>query len=469
MSTTRYTRYPQGMEQKMPLPPSLKNDIILTPNHESLHAKSNKQPFALVVDSRHRNAELYPNANNYVIQIPRYKDVLSVEITGADIPHSGFNVDGTCNKIYLVLTTDMYEQYLTGIRVNGTSYVEVTIPPGNYEAGDFASQITTDTSGTPYQFFYDFDAPVLYKANTGVLAMALALAVKNYSPTDASGVEFVTVFNYKTSKYTIISNLSFGLLNLDKDNFPPPTLVNGVFPPGPSDGYLGANSGHFDPLPNGMYAILGMELKNYFPANSTFFYANSPPTPTESGLIDGAFDPTNTTYVQVAQGKNYNFPVAATDLSSVLLFVNATNPKTRVAFALPNRVNFTGEKYIILDIPELNYRESTSVRNNQFFCRIILDTAINTPSLADYFNRSATENFFPTTQACVNTVKSIKASDIGNSKCIKYFAPSLGVLSKLTIRWLKHNGTPYDFQGQEHSLGFEIQTIAQSAAYFNTF
>jgi hypothetical protein len=451
----RYTKYPQGIDQKLPLPPTLKNDIVLTPNHESLHANSYKQPFALVVDSRHRNMELYPNANNYVIQIPRYKDVLSVEITGADIPHSGFNIDATCNKLYLVTTQDMYEKYQQGVRVNGQSYIEVVIPPGNYEAGDFASQIIdTSNNAVAYQCYYDYNGPVFYAYNTGVLAMALHLAVLTFN--------FAVVFNYKTLKYVIVSNGVFGVVNLDKDNYAASSASSGIGSPMyPADGYLGQNNGHYNPLPNCMWAVLGFDLKNYLPPLQNFYtYQQTLTDDTNTALIDGAFNTQDPLYVQISQGQKYDFP-GLFGIAEVLLDAGEF-----VAYSLPNRANFTGEKYIILDIPELNYRESTSVINNQFFCRIILDTDLNSTSLAGYYNRSATDAFFPTTLASVNTVKSIKASDIGNSKCIKYFTPSLGVLSKLTVRWLKHNGTPYDFQGQDHTLGFEIQTINQSAAYY---
>ena len=445
---TRYTKYPQGLDQRMPTPPSLKNDIILTPNHENLHANSYKQPFALVVDSRHRNMDLHPNPNNYVIQIPRYKDVLSVEITGADVPHSGFNVDATCNKLYLVTTQAMYQDYQNGGRTNGTSYIEVVIPPGNYEATDFASLIKA--GGVPYQFYYDYDGPANYKENTGVLAMALRLAIPAFN--------FYVAFNYKTMKYVIFSDGYFGIVNLDKDNYKG-TGNSTIYA---TDGYLGHNSGHFDPLPNCMYAVLGFELKNYLP---TIIYDSTTTSPTGGapGIIDGAFDTANANYVQIAQGQRYDFPTASTILPGT---AGVVGENMFVGYSLPNRVNLTGEKYLILDIPELNYRESTSVINNQFFCRIIIDTDLNATSLASYYNSKS--GFFPTTMAITNTVKSIKASDIGNSKCIKYFAPSLGVLSKLTVRWLKHNGTPYDFQGQDHTLGFEIQTITQSATYYNS-
>ena len=137
---SRYTKFPQGIEQSLPLPPSIKNDIVLTPNHEALHANSSKQPFALVVDSRDRNKELYPNPNNYVIQLPRYKDVLSVELIGADVPHTGFNIDSSNNILYLAFTQDMFIKYYNGIRTPDVSYIEVVIPPGYYEASDLVSK-----------------------------------------------------------------------------------------------------------------------------------------------------------------------------------------------------------------------------------------------------------------------------------------------------------------------------------------
>jgi hypothetical protein len=492
---SRYTKFPQGLEQNLPLPPSIKNDIVFTPNHENLHANSSKQPFALVVDSRDRNMELYPNPNNYVIQIPRYKDVLSVEITGADIPHSGYNIDNSNNVIYIALNQQMFIQYYNGARVAGTSYIQVTIPPGYYEASDLVSQnqkglvdINDPAKGIlSYQSYYNYDGSTNYIGNTGILATAFKLALKN-SPYDSDDIYFYTVLDIKTLKYTIISTLEFAILNRDTDtNFNNGQIANFFINQTSAqagDSYLGANNNKFNVMPGSSYNILGFDIKNYFPVGNTYTYEPIPYSYnniTGNALIDGAFDRNNPNYVQISKGENYywpppypvtyNTPYNPTDpcdayqtgLPETGVSILQTGNRV-IAYSLPNRMNMTGEKYIILDIPELNYRDITNVINNQFYCRILLDTPLNVTPLSVYYNQN---NFYPTSLAVVNTVKAIKGADIGNNRGIKYFAPSLGVLSKLTIRWLKYNGTPYDFQGQDHSIGFEILTIKQTGDYFN--
>jgi hypothetical protein len=213
-------------------------------------------------------------------------------------------------------------------------------------------------------------------------------------------------------------------------------------------------------------------------------------------LIDGAFDRNDPDYIQVAEGENYYFPplypisqgaggqytnnynpanpcdVSLTGLSdkvNITAYSYAPNftygGGQLCCYSLPNRPNLNGEKYIILDIPELNYRDLTSVKNNQFYCRILFDTPINITTLATYYNSGV----FPavTNLASTNTVKSIKGADIGNNRCIKYFTPTQGVLAKLTVRWLKYDGTPYDFQGQDHAFHLEILTVKQTGTYFS--
>jgi hypothetical protein len=500
---SRYTKFPQGIDGKMPLPPSIKNDFVFTPNHENLHANGSKQPFALLVDSRDRNIELYPNPNNYVIQVPRYKDVLSVEIISADIPHSGFNIDSSNNTIYVAVTQEMFIQYYNGVRIPNVSYIEVVIPPGYYEASDLASRNpqgpaagtnSTLTGNLIYQSYYNYDGPAIYNGNTGILATAFKLAINNYmilinSTVDKDKVYFYTVLDLKTLKYTIISTIKFAILNRDTDtnfgNQPKPDFFINQTPAQAADSYLGANNNRFNIMPRCAYNVLGFDAKNYFPT-TTYSYVDRPyplPAAAPDGIIDGAFDRSETSYVQIAQGQNYYWPPPNTvnfntpynpispcnaGLTGLPLSSNATiellGNNIVVAYSLPFRANMTGEKYIILDIPELNYRDQTNIINNQFYCRILLDTPLNVTPLSIYYNNG---NFYPTSLSIINTVKAIKGADIGNNRAIKYFAPSLGVLAKLTIRWLKHDGTPYDFQGQDHSIGFEILTIKQTGDYFN--
>jgi hypothetical protein len=465
--SSRYSRFPQGIEQRLPAPVSIKNDIMLTPNHENIHANSSKQPFCLLVDSRDRNMEFYSNPNSYVIDIPRYKDVLSVELVAADIPHTGFNIDRDCNVIYIAVTRDMFRQYYNGIRTTGTSYIEVPIPPGYYEASDLVSS----SGGTDvyYQFYYQ-PTPVGYTWNTGIVAQALRLA------TSVAGYDmnFAVVFNIKTLKFTIISDSYFSFLVRDMDvdnNQVKPTVFDNGITSQASNSILGSNNDRFTVLKNSVYNILGFDLKNYHPYTNTYSYVANPLPGGGSGLLDGAFSVPGS--VQPAVGNNYYFPtpyvvdfynpynpanpcdVTQTGLPAVSGTVGAS---TYVVYSAPFRANLTGEKYIILDIPELNYRDITSSANPSYYMRCLLDTNYNITTI---------QNPTTTNIASLNTTKCIKSSDIGNNRCIKYFTPSQGVLSKLTVRWYKHDGTPYDFQGQEHTLTFEIMTVKQTGTYFD--
>ncbi len=463
---SKFSKFPQGIDQKLPMPISLKNDIVLTPNHENLHANSSKQPFCLLVDSRDRNMEFYPNANNYVIDIPRYKDVLSVELVSADIPHTGFNIDVDSNVLYIAVTQDMFREYYNGVRTAGSSYIEAIVPPGYYEASDLVSTTGTDIY---YQFYYN-STPQGYAWNTGALAQTLKLA------TEAAGykMNFAVVFNIKTLKFSIISDSYFSILVRDMDidnNQVKPTFFDNGITSQASNNILGSNTDRYTILKNNIYSILGFDLKNYHPSSNTYSYLANPLPGGGTGLLDGAFDVPGS--VQIAIGNHYYYPTPY-----LVNFYNPYNPAnpcdvtqtglpvaaggiggtTYVVYNAPFRANLSGEKYIILDIPELNYRDITSSANPSYYMRVLLDTNYNITTI----NHPNATNL-----AIMNTTKFIKSSDIGNNRCIKYFTPSQGVLSKLTIRWYKHDGTPYNFQGQDHTLTFEIMTVKQTGTYFN--
>lgn len=73
----------------------------------------------LVIDSRDRNTDDYPNNYNYQVDLDYiYKDVLSVELVSANVPKSQYLINSSNNKIYF---TD-----------NGSSELIATIPTGNY-------------------------------------------------------------------------------------------------------------------------------------------------------------------------------------------------------------------------------------------------------------------------------------------------------------------------------------------------
>ena len=465
VSSSSTASYPAALDTRLPTPVSIKNDITLAPNHESIHANSSKQIYTLLVDSRDRNLELYPDPNEYVINIPRFRDVLSVELVAADVPHTGFNIDEQENLIYIATSDAMFQSYYIGQRIEGVSYLIARVPPGYYEASDLVSTIVAaDTAGSVnYQFYYD-PAPLGYTWNTGVVAQALHIAC----PT----INFAVAFNRKTLKYVIIGDAPFAILNREIDYNNRITqqslYINGVYSPSINNATENGIYGtpNFRPLPNAMYSVLGLEMRNYFPVFNNFDYVASYPSGATTTLMDYAYPASSYTgTVSEAVGKNYFYPAPSEPFDPMNPFANPIGEPTGLGgvagtytvYNCPNRADLTGEKYVVLNITELNYRTGTNDVLDNYLARMLLDTPLNITPVG-----STT-----TTLASVQTVKAIKSSDIGNNRCIKYFTPPQGVLAKLSIRWMKHDGTLYDFNGNEHTLTFEVQTVKQSGTYFN--
>ena len=83
----------------------------------------------LVVDSRDRNTDEYPDPQDYIISLERdYKDVISVELISANIPKTQYLINNSNNKLYFD---------------DGTGTVTATIPIGNYTISELTAEIKT--------------------------------------------------------------------------------------------------------------------------------------------------------------------------------------------------------------------------------------------------------------------------------------------------------------------------------------
>jgi hypothetical protein len=81
-------------------------------------------PFIFIVDSFHRDKSKYPNANNYVINMPEtIRDIVSIELLYAKFP---------CTTFYLNEYNNVLRYQQTQTQVTNKSYTEIVIPPGNW-------------------------------------------------------------------------------------------------------------------------------------------------------------------------------------------------------------------------------------------------------------------------------------------------------------------------------------------------
>ena len=77
------------------------NHIIKPP---SIEREEQKRTFStLIIDSRDRNYNIYPNANDYTIDLDEvYQDVLSIELVSAKVPFSNYLINSTNNILYFI-------------------------------------------------------------------------------------------------------------------------------------------------------------------------------------------------------------------------------------------------------------------------------------------------------------------------------------------------------------------------------
>ena len=81
------------------------------------------------IDSRQRDYDKYPNANNYNMAIPeRYRNVTSIELKAAMLPRTEYNVNGS-NKYIDFAVGD----YISKIQTIGSNYITKSGKP--LEAG----------------------------------------------------------------------------------------------------------------------------------------------------------------------------------------------------------------------------------------------------------------------------------------------------------------------------------------------
>lgn len=104
-------------------------------------------PAVLVIDSRDRNSDVYPDPNKYTIKLdPPYKQVTSVELVTADIPNSGYVIEESHNLIY-------FQE--TAAQVSAGTYTTAEVPVGNRSISNIADQIASvmtaaSTTGSTY-------------------------------------------------------------------------------------------------------------------------------------------------------------------------------------------------------------------------------------------------------------------------------------------------------------------------------
>lgn len=121
-------------------------NAVIEPPKEYMFYENNKKYTRIVIDSKDRNASLFPSPNDYEIVLDDdINDVVSAQLVSADVPFSSYMINAYFNTLYIV--------------ISGVTY-NVTLTTGDYTnpsdlAAHIQARINSTTSSTNFAVSYD--------------------------------------------------------------------------------------------------------------------------------------------------------------------------------------------------------------------------------------------------------------------------------------------------------------------------
>ena len=375
--------------------------IIKPPDRNKTHGSISKH---LVIDSRDRDYLKYPCSNAYRVDIPQeWKDVVSMELTLAQIPNTFYNITETNNVFY--------------ISDSANNIVSVNIPEGQYNN---ISMIET-LNGKYGDLFINYN----YKLNFNRNPINLKLRIESNGPDFVYNLNYVLndtcspcqlnsidkTIGFINKQYTStsidLSNINVSSGNITNLN----TLSNEDFP---------------------LYKLVADDIYNGIDTDFTaIFYINDYFILHDSDGIEYS--------CQIYEIKNENtiiFQELDDQDPTVLSGTIFNNISILIS---PNIFQLENKPYVILKIKVSNVLNSIGAANNGF-------TIIPLLTLD-------------------NTI--VNQSTIPVHGVIKYYNPPLGKLLWLDIQFLNYDGSLFNFRGQENMLMFTVTMLNQPGKYNN--
>ena len=138
----QFSEVPNNKQKAMlgePLIPTNMSMLIKQPEIFKKYLEKSSQKltktYHIVIDSRDRNHDVFQTTNEYEVDLNTvYKDIVSIELLSAEIPHSGYIINSSNNELHFIETN---------AQVSGNTYYTATISQGNYTADELATAIVT--------------------------------------------------------------------------------------------------------------------------------------------------------------------------------------------------------------------------------------------------------------------------------------------------------------------------------------
>lgn len=481
-------------EGKVPLP----SEIISASSH------------ILIIDSRERNREMFPNPSKYSIRFNNvYKNVTSVELKGSIIPKTEYNVHTQNNKIVFNV-----EDYITSATIidPGFGYVDGVygfgaVPPNDTLALVSSPAITGGVNAliTVTVLNNKITSVIIANPGSGYLRGSYGGAINLpsegfYSSAEASFINLIP-FDLMVEPsirakikfevgHELVAELNIGQYDFAHPNDSEPGLCREVTRALQEATQNAIDDGILVPVVGGPQT--GAEYFPYSIANSSdgscYLFTPNPNASENTNVAIQRGDPTaggggytQSLFLELLWGaSNYEDSLAMTLLgygSEPLVGLPYDTPldqTTGTTGALvawtetPIRSNFD---YCLTDFPKyciLSFGkgsddnagriESTNSELDKAFAILVFDA--NAPDVV-FREPAATpvdgegNSNWSTLLYKPGTLKGIKGADY-DQKVLSFGPAAKGKLDSISIEFSKLNGELYDFKGKDHTLIFEI-------------
>lgn len=407
---------------------SYDNALIKPPEKINNKVKDSKVKYILI-DSRDRNYKVYPNSNEYRIDLNEpIKDVTEIELIQAHIPATAYLINNNNNKIHYYIGEDENVAYNPPIH---TAIVEV----GDWDETNLASRITEAFRANGH------DVSVYYDEHIN---------------------KFSIVLNDNVQLYLDFRNTTLNGGQLE--------VVNSNYDQNNSDTSYKTGS---------MGEILGFS-KNYYTTddiNMVTFDADF--TVKSYDINNNVYDPNNNTnpsYFILDKSKseintkNSNFPI---NIGSVLKVYNSNGDyMTGVVESFLGVIGDKSDRVRLtwlsgLSVPEVSFNKITT---NISDCAASLGgddyILLQMPNLIERYEGRNTN--VEKSYAKLHLGKSTKNIFFGRIKqysCVYECNPTIQKLDRLHIKFTDYHGNNYDYNNAENSLIFAITYKTQPNKY----
>lgn len=420
----------------------------------------------LIVDSRHRNYELYPNPSKYAIDLNEtLADVYQMALIQYSVPTPQYTIHSGNNRLHLLTVPPNYDVHTKLTKYNRNMLNVLEIEPGYY----FSTNTLKDHPLPPGSL------AETYSSEQGILLQQDALAMEMERLLCSASVPRCAVFiDPRNHRYTIYTD--FILTESDTE----PTYFQPMFGCGATiDCPYCSMHNTLQPLcsddddgctPPNLPTNCTCQQRGTYLKGSVGRVVGFPPT-TVSNRLTGRIDvSSDIAGVLKGSGTAFTQEVRTGDW----LFVMQTNGESTTYARIQvddvdndHQLQYTGVLNVLPDAGEhaattlvWNGRiEAPWVRNTQPAPYVLLNIdgceTLQSTGLA----ANARDPFFliPVGDASTTAFTTVD----GTTPVVKHFAHPIGRLERLRIEFVNEDGTEYDFMGRDHTLIFQVKERAR--------